>query len=102
MRNVSRESAVGCERSQVALLRFAERPRALQRTAAQRDEGNLAGSHCQSKRFGGYVALEKTDLSSQPVAAPKVAASLPANSQVVVASRRCVALLPATLGELSR
>ena len=66
MRYVSKESGVAWERSQVALLRFAERPRwALQRTAAQRDKGKEAGSRCQSEWFGRCVALEKTDLSSQ-------------------------------------
>jgi len=98
------ETGVGRGRSQVALLRFAERRSGRRCSEPPRNatEGIVLDVACQFKAASSLVALEKTDLCSKPVAAPKVAASLPAKLQVVVASGSWVALLPATLGELFR
>jgi hypothetical protein len=62
-------SAVGRGRSQVALLRFAERRSSRRCSEPPRNatEGTDLDVACQFNGASGAAALEKTDLSSKPV-----------------------------------
>jgi len=67
MRSVRAESEVGRGRSQVALLRFAERPWRCSEPPRNATEGIVLDAACQFKTASSLVALEKTDLCSKPV-----------------------------------
>ena len=90
-------------KSQVALLRFGERPWRCTKPPRNATEGIGQSIQCQSERFGSFVALEKTDLSSQPVVAPELAAPLRGEGSAQKATGvPAQARLTASFGELFR
>jgi hypothetical protein len=95
-------SGVGHGRSQVALLRFAERPWRCSEPPRNATQDNDANTRCQSQEGSRLVALEKTDLCpNQSLHQKSLSYYLPSRTSVRT-SVSCVAQLPATLGELFR